>query len=216
MNTTTFAEELKREFTETQSYLLAKVIVTAVEEGQQELVKTKDFKELKDIVARLAQAQERTAQAQERTEQRVEELASIMQELARETKNTRTEVGGLGKSMGYALENEAFRNIPAFLEKHHHIVLTEKLIRQDIKGQEINMLGKGKREGKDVIIVGEATLRLDQRDKFAQLEENTKLVAENYPGYEVIPLMITHYARKNLLELAQKQGILVIQSFEWA
>jgi hypothetical protein len=139
-----------------------------------------------------------------------------MQELARATQATRTEVGGLGKSMGYALENEAFRNIPAFLEKYHHIVLTEKLIRQEIQGQEINMLGKGKKDGKAVLIVGEATLRLDHRDKFAQLEENIKLVAESYPGYEIIPLVITHYARKNLLERAKEQGILVIQSFEWA
>ncbi|WKT81196.1 hypothetical protein QYC27_13065 [Thermosynechococcus sp. PP45] len=77
----TFAleEKLRAAFSPEQAHLLAEVI----REAYDDLVKAKDFNELKAIVADLAQAQKRTeerveelAAAQKRTEERVEELAA--------------------------------------------------------------------------------------------------------------------------------------------
>ncbi|MGB9870162.1 MAG: hypothetical protein ACPLYD_00660, partial [Anaerolineae bacterium] len=60
----------------------ARVLTEVITEAYSDLVRTRDFNELKEIVRELAEAQKRTeqrveelAEAQKRTEQRVEELA---------------------------------------------------------------------------------------------------------------------------------------------
>ncbi|WKT81197.1 hypothetical protein QYC27_13070 [Thermosynechococcus sp. PP45] len=77
--TSALEEKLRTAFSPEQAHLLAEVI----REAYDDLVKAKDFNELKAIVADLAQAQKRTeerleelAAAQKRTEERVEELAA--------------------------------------------------------------------------------------------------------------------------------------------
>ncbi|QSF49184.1 hypothetical protein [Thermosynechococcus sp. TA-1] len=77
--TSALEEKLRTAFSPEQAHLLAEVI----REAYDDLVKAKDFNELKVIVADLAQAQKRTeerleelAAAQKRTEERVEELAA--------------------------------------------------------------------------------------------------------------------------------------------
>jgi hypothetical protein len=85
-----------------------------------------------------------------------------------------------------------------------------------MEGEEINLLGKGKKDGKDVVVVGEAVIRLDDASKFGLLERKMKKVVARYPGYEVIPILVTHYATENMVQGAKESGVLVIQSFEWA
>ncbi|MDR7994435.1 hypothetical protein [Thermosynechococcus sp. TG252] len=77
--TSALEEKLRAAFSPEQAHLLAEVI----REAYDDLVKAKDFNELKAIVADLAQAQKRTeerveelAAAQKRTEERLEELAA--------------------------------------------------------------------------------------------------------------------------------------------
>lgn len=79
----------------------------------------------------LAEAQKRTeqrveelAEAQKRTEQRVEELAEAqkrteeeLRNLIAEHKETRIQLGGLSMTVGYRLEDEAFKAIPELLKK---------------------------------------------------------------------------------------------------
>jgi len=276
--------ELGRVFEERQAAVLAKVVAEAAEAGMRELVKIKDFSELKEIVrslgvtvGELAEAQKELAEAQKRTEQRVEELAEAqkrteqrVEELAeaqketrrevtrldraltelaeaqkeladaqrrteievaklavelRETKvkvdgladamqDTKTEVGGLAKSMAYALENEAYRALPAFL-KEHGITITERFIRTEIGGEEINFFAAGTKDGREVIIVGETELKATGPRKLAQLARKAAVVQESFPGKEVIPMLVTHYVRPAVLERAKEKGVLVIQSFEW-
>jgi hypothetical protein len=39
-------------------------------------------------------------------------------------------------------------------------------------------------------------------------------VKKRYEG-ECIPLMITHFVRPQVLDAANKKGIIIVQSFEW-
>ncbi|QLL29928.1 hypothetical protein D3A95_05050 [Thermosynechococcus sichuanensis E542] len=96
--TSVLEEKLRTVFSPEQAHLLAEVI----REAYDDLVKAKDFNELKSIVADLAQAQKRTeerveelTQAQKRTEERLEELAQAqkrteerVEELAQAQKRT--------------------------------------------------------------------------------------------------------------------------------
>ncbi len=165
-------------------------------------------------VEELAEAQKRTgsrmeelAEAQKRTESRMEELTEAQKELTEAQKETQYQVqaltqklgetnntvGGLGQSMAYTLENEAYRMIPALLKEKHGIEMAERFVRTYVRGEEINLFGRGRRDGKDILIVGETKLRLDERRKgkigramvFEQLATKADVVKEEYPGVEI-------------------------------
>jgi hypothetical protein len=218
-------------FTPPQATVLARVIT----EAYTDLVKTSDFNELKAIVAELAAAQTAMAEAQQRTEQRMGELAAAQQRteqavqtLARGLKDTRAEVGGLSLSMSYALENEAYRAVPAFLASRYGIHLTERFVRTELDGEEINFFGHATQNGENIIIVGEVKLRLDDRRKvetevgaslrsaaLVELERKLAAVRRHYPDTPLVPLLVTHYARPIILQEATEQGVIIVQSFEW-
>ena len=150
----------------------------------------KDFHELKDIVKELAEAQKGT-------EIEIQKLSKGLDE-------TRGEVGGLSKSMSYAFENEAYRSLPAVLKEKYGIEVKERIVRAEIGGGEINIFCKAEREGKEVFVIGEAKLRLDERrerkkgagDVFEELDEKARSVENEYGKIEIVRLLITHYATK--------------------
>jgi len=186
-------------------------------------------------VNELAEAQKRTeqrldsltekvealAEAQKRTEIRVNELAEAqkrteveIRKLGIGLRRTREQIGGLARSVAYALENEAFRKLPAFLKERYQIEVIDNIIRAEIEGEEINILGQVKKDGQEMMLVGEAVLKLDDRRKLKLLSDKVQLVKETY-GKGVIPIIITHFAKKNVLERAKNAGIIIVQSFEW-
>ncbi len=181
-------------------------------------------------VGRLETALTELAEAQKRTEQKVEELAEAqkrteqeLQSLAKGLKETRSTLGGLSQSVAYALENEAYRMLPGLLQEKYGITVTERLVRTEIGGEEINLFGRGRRNGHEVLIVGESKMRLDERRQsrrgqkavFSQLKSKVEAVKTAFPGMEIVPLIVTHYARPQAVAQAQEQGIIIIQSFEW-
>ncbi|MEW6617760.1 MAG: hypothetical protein AB1422_00140 [bacterium] len=195
-------------------------------------IKRDDFSELKDIVKELALAQKKTevrveelAEAQKRTEEELRLLASEVKitrkELKDDIKDTRINLSGLGKSMSYALENEAFRMIPGVLKEKYGIQLKEKLIRTKLGKKEINIFGKAEINGEEVVLVGETQLRLDEtrkKDKegiFKDLKEKAEVVSKEYQGKRIEKLLIAHFATPGFIKEAEGRGIIVIQSFEW-
>ncbi len=162
----------------------------------------------------LAKAQQDLAQTQQRAEKSIDEMRQAVAVLARSCDTTRSKVEGLSRSVAYSLENEAYRYLPGYLARQG-IEVSERFIRTTIDNEEINLLAHGRRGTEAVIVVGESVLRLDDRQKFAQLERHVALANRHY-GQTIIPVMITHYAQPQLLALAEQRGVIVVQSFEWA
>ncbi len=169
---------------------------------------------------------EKLAEAQKRTEQRVEELAEAQKRTEEEIrtlteaiKSTRQELGGLSRTISYAFENEAARMLPKILKEKYNIEIKEKFIREEIGGKEINIFGKGKKDGKDVLIIGEAKLRISERreqeEVFNELAEKVNAVVSEYGEQNIVKVIVTHFARKKFIEEARKKDIIVVQSFEW-
>ncbi len=169
----------------------------------------------------LTERVDRLTEAQERTEKRLDELAAAQIALQETVERlgfglgaVRDQVGGLSRTMAYALENEAYRHLPNFLKERYNIDLLERLVRTEIAGREVNFFGRVRKDGQDGHLVGESVLRLDDRAKLAQLQATVDAMEEALGG-PVIPVIVTHFAKKEVLEKAQQRGILVIQSFEW-
>ncbi len=215
-----------------------KAIVKDLAQAQQDLAQAQ--KRTEQRLEELAQAQQELAQAQKKTEQRLEELAQAqkktekrLEDLARAQKRTEEEVrklaiglrrtredlGGLSRSFSYAFENEAYRNLPNVLKSKYNIEVKDRIVRADIGGKEINFFAKAQKDGKDIYIIGEAKIRLDKTlkrsDVLKELEEKIKAVKKEYGDVEVLKLLVTHFATKSFLKMAQSEGIIVIQSYEW-
>jgi len=189
-------------------------------------------KKTEEEVRKLAEAQKRTeeevrklAEAQKRTEEEVRKLAEAqkkteeeVRKLAQGLNRTREDLGGLARSISYAFENEAYRMLPHVLARYG-IEVEKKIVRAEIRGKEINFFGKGRRDGREIYIVGEVKIRLDEtkrrEDPFKELKEKVKAVRQEYGEVEIVMLLVTHFATKDMLKKAEERGILVVQSYEW-
>lgn len=230
-------ERLQRAFPPDQAGLLAEVISDAYDS----LVKASDFNELKAIVAEIARSQRELVEAQKQTNQRIGELAEAQRqtdqrlaELAEAQKHTEgqlrdlvsvvrglaAELGGLSRSVSYSLENEAYRALPSLIKQRFGLEVEQRFIRTEINGEEINLFGWARRNGQRVLIVGEAKLQLDVRwderqSVLDQLARKVEAVRAVYPDQEIIPILVTHYARPVFIQAAEARGVKVFQSFEW-
>ena len=164
----------------------------------------------------LAVAQEQLTEAQNRTEASLEKLALTVTGMNQE-------LGGLSRGMSYALENEAYRTLPAYLEEQHGIRISARFVRTEIQGIEINFFARGERNGRPVVLVGECKLQLDERRAnrreikllFDQLDRQAEVTQPLFPDHEVVRLVVTHYARPTLVQRARERNVLVVQSFDW-
>ena len=168
---------------------------------------------LETAIVELTNAQKETEKRLSRLERVVEELTMNVNKLTKEVTVIKKEIGGLSRTV-YALENEAFRMLPKFLKERYNIEIIDRLIRTEIKGREVNFFAKAVRNGEEIFVIGESTLRFDSKKKLSQVLKSLESVTELLRG-EVVPILVTHYAKPKLKEEAEKRGILVIQSFEW-
>ncbi|MGC8972548.1 MAG: chordopoxvirus fusion protein [bacterium] len=187
---------------------------------------------LEMIVESLAEAQRRTeervnelAEAQRRTEERVNELAEAqrrteesLRELTLVVKDLQKQVGGIAHSVGFQLEDRAYISLPRLLKRDFGIELKERLIRRYIKNKkgekmEINILGRGERDGKEIYIVGEAKANLSARhiEDFIDRLKDIKDIL----GIEIFPIMITYMTEPEVEEFANNKGIKVYYSYDF-
>lgn len=203
-----------RAFDKKQAKVLAEVFVGAYSD----LVKASDFNELKAIVKDLAEAQKRTefkveelAEAQKRTEIELRELVG-------EHRKTRTQLGGLSMTMGYTLEDKAFKALPALLKKDYGVIVKEKLKRKfvtDNKGQpvEVNIIGQADQNGQTSVIVGEAKSQLSKNDIDAFMRKKLNRLKGIYD--RIFPILITYMiSEPDVEEYAKGKGIILYYSYD--
>ncbi len=232
----TITPELKRQ--------IKKIIDERINEVH---VTKEDFSELKAIVSDIAISLRELAEAQKHTELRVEEISKTQNELAEAQKrtevrmgelaeaqkrteeevrklaiglnDTRVHLGGLSRSFGYAFENEAYRNLPKLLYDRYGYEVKERVVRAEVGGKEINFFGKAIKNGKEIYIVGESKVRLDEgqwrSEVFEYLQEKINAIREVYGDVPILPILVTHFATQGFIKEATQKGIIVIQSYEW-
>ena len=95
-----------------------------------------------------------------------------------------------------------------------------------VNGKEINILGKARWNGEELLIVGESKTQLDRphrkkrgkgklKDVWEQLPEKVAAVKDANSGVKIILLIVIHYAQSSVAWQAEKEGIIVVRSFEW-
>jgi len=218
----------------------AAVLAEVISEAYTQLVKTSDFNELKEIVknlgikmGELAEAQKRTekrveelAEAQKRTEQRVEELAEAqkrtekeLRKLVVEHQETRSQLGGLSITVGYRLEDEAFKSLPVLIERDFGLAVQGKLKRRfvkDNKGKEIevNIIGEALQNGEKVTIVGESKSQLSKNNVDEFIRRKLNRLEGIFP--RIFPLLVTYMISEPDVEsYVKEKGIALYYSYDF-
>jgi hypothetical protein len=200
--------KLSQVFNPEQAKLLAETITAAYDD----LVKVSDFNELKSIVKELAVAQQHLADAQQRTEQ-------SLQKLIEEHRDTRKQVGGLATTVGYNLEDKAYKALPQLLQRDFGLIVQGRLKRGYLKDKqgnelEVNIIGQALQNGKTVTIIGESKSQLSKPkiDKFIRkrLERFEGVIPTGFP------IIITYMVSgSDVEEYARSKGIAVYYSYDF-
>ena len=221
---TDLAELAGGDLTPTATRVILRALSTLHDEVSSEVTKD-DFYQLRAVVAELAEAQKRTeervnelVEAQRKTEVTVGLLVEQVSALATESREVRRQLGGLSHSLGYSLENLAYRTLPAWLSTRHGLRVVEPLVRvflaADRKRREVNVWGVVERaDGSRLRVVGEAKAQLGEK----HVSELTRLLEQTRSawGYaEALGVLVTHMADPEALLAATARGFLVAQSFE--
>jgi hypothetical protein len=170
-------------------------------------------------VEELALAQTGLAEAQKRTELRLEQLVVVVQRLTQEHEETRRQLGGLTITIGYTLENAAFKALPELLRRDFGMIVTGRLKRgyvTDNRGQamEVNILGEAIKDGQAVVIVGESKSQLSKNavDDFIARRLGR---LQGVFAKEMFPVMITHMtSAPDVEEYTRAKGIALYYSYD--
>ena len=174
----------------------------------------------KRIEKRLDQLTERVdglTEAQKRIEKRLEGVIRKQEVMWKEQKAMRKEIGGLAHSIGYFLEDRAYRGLPGILKERFDIEVTQPLRRIHVETgrnryAEINVFGKGIREGKELYIIGECKVRLTRKDvnKFLKTLEK---VGDRWEGEKFI-IIVAYHVTPSIEQYVKDKGLNLIHSFE--
>ncbi len=133
-------------------------------------------------------------------------------------KLTRKEVGGLAHTVGYSLEDRAYKSLPKLLKKDFDIDIEGKLIRTYLelgkeKFIEVNIFGKGSQKDKQVVIIGEGKSQLKKTDvdKFLKTIEMIK----GFFADKIIPIMITYQTLPQVDRYAEEKGVKIYYSYDF-
>jgi len=230
-------EDLKKTVTKTEFNELREIVrdlgeaQKRTEKRVEELAEAQ--KRTEKRVEELAEAQKRTekrveelAEAQKRTEKRVEELAEAqkkteieLRKLVIDHRETRKQLGGLTATVGYTLENEAYKALPRLLKRDYNIVVKDRLKRRylrDNRGEEleINIVGDATRNNTEIVIIGESKSQLSRQevDRFIR----RKLKRFEGVFQETFGVIITHMiSSADLEEYAKSKGIALYYSYDF-
>jgi len=142
----------------------------------------------------------------------IKELAEAHRSLVLEHKKTRTELGGLSETVGFTLENEAFKFLPALLKKEFNLEIKDRLIRKSVpdrKGEpvEVDVVGEAERNGERLIIIGEAKSQLSKSKVDAFFKRKLKPLQGVFDA-EIFPILVTHMvSESDAAEYALQRGV---------
>jgi len=175
----------------------------------------------------LAQAQLRTDARLDALTQRVDSLAQRMDELAQAQKKTEEclqaligrvdkveqRLEGLSNSVGYSLEDRAYKALPSLLEAHG-IRVTSRVIRRYFGEIQINIFAHAQKDGQDIAVIGECKVRPSKKeiDKFLKLAD---MVCRDAGFRDRVLVFVANDYHPNVEAYLQDKGILYFWSYEF-
>ena len=122
----------------------------------------------------------------------------------------------ISDSMGYSFENRIYKTLPGILYDRYGIKVTGRLLRKYFpigkKNIQLNIYGHGKRNGEDIVIIGECKVRPSKRE-IARFKKYADKVAE-LEGKKPFYLFVAHDFPPEIEEFLRANNIPYIWSYE--
>ncbi len=168
--------------------------------------------ELEKAIKELAEAQKRTEEELRKLTESHYKLAEEHRKLVEEHRKTREKLEGLSDAFGYTLEDRAIKSLPSILLKEYKIEVIGKLKRTYLKiGKEyieLNIYGKGRKNGKEYIIIGESKSRISKKEIDRFISKCEKVSDKS------IKIIISYIFTPEIEEYAKEKEIILIPSYE--
>ena len=179
-------------------------------------------KKSEERLNRLEQTVAELAEAQKQTEKRLNELAEaqreterILQGALKRLDRVEERLEGLSDTVGYTLENRAYKALPSILSAHGLKVegrLLRRYVKIGKKERQLNIYGYGRRNRQRLLILGEAKVRPSKKE-ISRFERLCKVLSEE-KGLQVFKIFVAHDFPPAIEEELRKKGILPVWSYE--
>jgi len=160
-------------------------ILEEIERQRRESVTKDDFKELKEVVRELAEAQKRT-------EEEIAKLVRRMDAFEKRLEAVEDRLEGISNSIGYSLENTAYKGLPRVLAERYGVEVEGQLVRRYVsvgaKEIQINIYGYARKNGRRLLVLGECKVRPSKRE-IGRFEKYARRIAEQ-EGKEVFLVFV--------------------------
>ncbi|CUT05904.1 hypothetical protein JGI24_01789, partial [Candidatus Kryptobacter tengchongensis] len=149
---------------------------------------------------------------------RVDQLTDEVRALTREVRDIRRRFGELSDSVGFGLEDKAFKSLPKLLKRDYDIEVKKILIRRFIKDKygkdiEVNIFAQAERNGQEITVIGECKSQLSKNDVENFEEYRLKRFEGVYPN--ILPILITYMeSEPGVEEFVRSKGIGIYFSYE--
>ncbi len=186
---------------------------------------TERLEQLTIRVDQLAEAQRKTEERLNQLTIRVDQLAEAQRKteeqlgmLIQEFRQMRKQFGDLSDAIGYGLEDRAFKALPELLERDYGIKVETKLKRTFIKDREgneieVNIFGFAKRNGEEIVIIGEAKSQLSKNKVDDFIKRKLSKISLVYE--KVFPVLITYMiSESDVEEYVKEKGIALYYSYD--
>ena len=122
-------------------------------------------------------------------------IEQSLRELIKEHQETRKQVGGLATTVGYGLENKAYKVLPQLLQRDFGLIVQRRLKRGYLKDNhgkklEVNIIGQALQDGKMVMVISESKSQLSK----PKVDEFIRKQLQRFEGVipACFPILITH------------------------
>ena len=196
------------------------------EQGENLKILTQRVDQLTQRVDQLTQRVDQLTQRVDQLTQRVDQLTEDVRKLTGEMGNMKKEMadmrkqlGGLSITVGYTLENQAYKALPELLARDYGLKVEGPLIRTFIKDEkgrplEVNIYGEARKNGRTIVILGEAKSQLSKNDVDRFLRRKVKPLSRVFPEHFLI--LVTHMVSSpEVEEYARKKGVALYYSYQF-
>ncbi|MCX7993235.1 MAG: hypothetical protein N2651_06155 [Fimbriimonadales bacterium] len=222
-------DQLREEMRESDRRIEAKLdqLVEVVSENTRAIVELRAVVERHDeqiaantrAIAENAHAITELRKAIEKHDEQIVRLVAVAEKHDRRLTNIERIQGGMAMTLGYTLENAAYKALPALLERDYGIRVEGQLTRDYVVGVngeecEVNILGKGFRNGEPVTIVGESKIQLSVQEIDRFIRRKLKPIASRVVN--PFPVLVAHMVSSTkVIPHAKEKGIAVYLSYEF-
>ena len=157
------------------------------------------------------------AEAQRRTEERLGKVEARLDRLEENQKKIREQLGGLAHTVGYSLEDKAYKGLPGLINKDFGIEVKE--LRRDYvklpsgRYEEVNIIGEGWKDGSRVWIIGECKTQLKRRDVDSFLRKVVR-IGKVMEGEKLL-VMVAYQATPQVRDYVKSKGIALYFSYQF-